>query len=89
MARDRDGRKVCPRSNQAVNFCGYGALMRAAWEIGGSRNYSALIRQVSVLFPVLDFVRLNDDGTQTAVIDAMRDKSHTRSCVRSNSHELR
>ena len=34
-SRDEYGRKVCPSSKHAVSFCGYGALMRAAWEVAG------------------------------------------------------
>jgi hypothetical protein len=66
---------VCPRSKRAVSFCGYGALMRAAWEMAGNAStYFAFMRQLSAHFPVLEFVRMNDSRTQIAVVDAMREK---------------
>jgi hypothetical protein len=74
MARDMQGRIVCPRSKRAVSFCGYGALMRAAWEVGGnSSNYRTFMRRLTVFFPVLDLVRFNDGGTRTAVVGRMRE----------------
>lgn len=73
FARDRQGRAVSPRSRRAVSYCGYGALMRAAWDMSASETlYSTLMRRVCQHFSTLEFSRLNDSESMHVVLDEMR-----------------
>ncbi len=75
MARDKHGRITCPRSRRAVSFCGYGALMRSAWELTrDERRYAALMRQLSNLFSILEIVRMNDTTARPVIVTALREK---------------
>ncbi len=73
FARDRQGRPVSPRSWNAVSYCGYGALMRAAWDMSANENLcSMLMRRVSQHFSILELSRLNDSESMHVVVNEMR-----------------
>ena len=64
-ARNQENRGVSPRSTEAQNFCGYGALTRAAEERGLSDRWLIEIFNALVL---TQLIRANDEGGHEAVL---------------------
>ena len=64
-ARNQENRGVSPRSTEAQNFCGYGALTRAAEERGLSDRWLIEIFNALVL---TQLIRANDEGGHAAVL---------------------
>ena len=80
FARDAHGEPVNWRSPQAVQFCLWGALNRAAYEMTGDRHRSVGLADhaaAALRRGVTSLSRINDHGTHAEVL-ALFDKDLTK-----------
>jgi hypothetical protein len=80
FAKDRAGQTVCFDGGTAHKFCAFGALQRAAWELGcdlqGDKSCIRIAKKIGdKLAPVSNLANINDGTDGHAMVLAIFDKA--------------